>query len=119
MEEVRLSPALALMMTSPCFFVSEPPALSMARMVCFCQPMAVIISSSVVPPLSLSIAITWLVLLSGRGTLAFVAPLGALFARVALLFAHRRAGIGNECFVGHQVIGPVKAPETDIVRLAE
>ncbi len=57
-EYVRLSPTFSLVMTSPWFFVSEPPALSMARVVCFCQPMAVIISSSVVPPSRLSIAIT-------------------------------------------------------------
>ena len=66
--------------------VSEPPALSIARVVCFCHPIAVIISSRVVPPSRLSIAITWLVLLPSRGALAFVAATGAFFARVAFFF---------------------------------
>jgi len=52
-------------------------ALSIARVVCFCQPIAVMISSSVVPPSRLSISITWLDLLPSRGAPAFVAALGA------------------------------------------
>jgi hypothetical protein len=42
MKYFRWSPTFSLVMTSPCFFVSEPPALIMARVVCFCQPIAVI-----------------------------------------------------------------------------
>jgi hypothetical protein len=72
----------------------------MARVVCFCHPMAVMISSSVVPPSRFSIAITWLVLLSARGMPAFVAGLGAFFARVVLVFpgalpARRRAPVAQ------------------------
>src|SRR5207237_7262453 len=92
MEYVRLSPTFSLIMTSPCFFVSEPPALSRALVVCFCQNIAVIISSSVVPPSRLSIAITWLVLLPSRGTLGFVAALGAFSARMTLFFAGASPG---------------------------
>jgi hypothetical protein len=54
--------------------------------VCFNQPMAVMISSSVVPPSRRSIAITWLVLLPARGALASVAAAGAFFARLAFFF---------------------------------
>ena len=82
-----MSPTFSLATTSPWFFVSEPPALSMARVVCFCQPIAVMISSSVVSPSRLSIAITWLVLLPSRGAPAFVAATGAFLSRVAFFFA--------------------------------
>src|SRR5579863_1403419 len=61
----------------------------MARVVCFSQPILVMISSKVVPPSRLSIAITWLVLLPSRGAPAsfVVAATGAFFARVAFFFA--------------------------------
>src|ERR1700719_5291587 len=84
MKYVRFLPTFSLVMTSPWFFVSEPPALSIARVVGFCQPIAVMISSSVVPPSRLSIAITWLVLLPSRGVPAFAAATGVFFVLVAL-----------------------------------
>src|ERR1019366_4599260 len=61
----------------------------MALVVCFNHPMALMISSSVVPPGRLSIAITWLVLLPSRGAPASfaVGATGAFFARVAFFFA--------------------------------
>ena len=46
MKYVRLSPTFSLVMTSPWFFVSEPPALIMARVVCFCQAIAVMESTN-------------------------------------------------------------------------
>src|SRR5580700_6375569 len=61
----------------------------MARVVCFNQPIAVMISSSVVPPSRLSIAITLLVLLPSRGAPASfgVVAAGAFLTRVAFVFA--------------------------------
>jgi hypothetical protein len=59
---LRWSPTFSLVITSPCFFVSEPPSRR-------------------------SIAITWLVLLPARGTLASVAAAGAFFARLDFFFA--------------------------------
>ena len=70
----------SLTMTSPCFFVRLPPALSIALVVCLSQPMAVIISSRVVPPSHFSMAITWLVLLPSCGVPGSVAVLGAFSA---------------------------------------
>src|SRR5580700_4899228 len=61
----------------------------MALVVCFNQPIWVMISSSVVPPSRLSIAITWAVLLFSLGapTSFAVAAAGAVLARVAFFFA--------------------------------
>jgi hypothetical protein len=61
------------------WLLGEPPALNMARVVCFSQPMALMISSRVVPPSAFSMAITWLVLLPSRGVPGSVAALGAFF----------------------------------------
>lgn len=110
------SPTFSLVTTSPWFFVSEPPALSMARVVCFCQPIALIISASVVPPSRLSIAITWLLLLPSRGPpVSFVvAAAGAIIARLALVFAGSSCGATwSDCgatSVAGAASGPRAAP---------
>jgi hypothetical protein len=84
---VRWSPTFWLVTTSPCFFASDPPALIRDRVVCCCQPISLMISSSVAPPSRLSIAITRAVLLSSRGALALVSPVGTFFERLAFLVA--------------------------------
>ena len=43
---------------SPCFFVSDPPALRRARVVCDCQLISVMISFRVTPPGRFSSSIT-------------------------------------------------------------
>ena len=45
-----------------------------------------------VPPSRLSIAITWLVLLSSRGAFGMVSPVGVFFSRVAFLVALSQFG---------------------------
>jgi hypothetical protein len=89
----------SLIMVSPWFLVSEPPALSMTRVVCFCQPIAVMIAFSVTPPSRLSMAITWLVLLPSRGAPSW-SVLGAFLAWVALTFAGVPWG-PRRAFVAH------------------
>jgi hypothetical protein len=71
------------------------PALSMARVVCFSQPISVMISSSVVPPSRLSISITRLVLLSARGAFTTSSPVGAFGLRVAFLVGSAATGASS------------------------
>jgi hypothetical protein len=54
---MRLSPVFSLRISSPCFLASAPPALSRARVVCFCYRIVAIMSCSVVLPSHRSIAI--------------------------------------------------------------
>ena len=73
----------------PVLLLSAPPALSMARVVCFCHFIVAMISSSVVPPSRRSIAITWLILLPSRGAAVFAtaAAAGAFGAATTFLRA--------------------------------
>lgn len=69
----------------PCFFVSDPPALIRARVVCACQPNFLQIASSVAPSLVRSISISCAVLLFSRGPEVMAAS--SFFAAPAFLAA--------------------------------
>jgi len=66
------------------------------RTVCFCQPILVVISARVAPPLRRNIATTWAVLLPSRTAaalaLAFLGARAPFFAGVAFFCALALAG---------------------------